>query len=328
MPTTFNFTNSPTSLPPTTNTATPVFTDNGVQFTLSLSNTDFGNFSSVGAGRLSLSNSGTGGSLVDIFTLDPVGLAHTKYTGNISINVALEAGSWFANGVALGVGNNVIASGVGGVGAITFTHGGGGQSLRVTSITATIDCFLTGTHIANPLGEVAVETLQPGDRILTATGGETTVKWLGQQTIAPRFAIPEKVNPIRIRAGALGDSTPTRDLYITADHAIALDGVLYNAGALVNGSTIAQVRDMPLDGFTYWHIETNAHQLILAEGVAAETYLNGDGQRSFDNAAERDTTTPIPEMDLPRITTARLVSEPLRAKLQNRGAIGVKSRAA
>ena len=317
----FSFNNPTTFLSSITGTSSGSFTDAGVQFTLSISNGDGANSGFVGFGSLSFSNSGNGSPAADVFARDPVGAGMTKFTGNFSISVGAEFGTWFANGVALNLGNNIIASGAGGAGAITFTHSGGIQTLSITSITATVNCFLTGTGIATPLGEVTVETLQPGDRILTATGGETTVKWLGQQTITPRFAIPEKVNPICIRAGALGDSTPTRDLYITADHAIALDGVLYNAGALVNGTTITQVRDMPLDGFTYFHIETDAHELLLAEGVAAESFLDADWQSGFDNAADRDAATPIPEMDLPRITTARLLPGAIRDRLANRAGV-------
>lgn len=329
MSTTFEFTNTPEiSLSVATNTTSPTFTTNGVQFTLSITNGDSANLAYAGSSYLSFTNSHSGGSLTDIIILDPVGTGQTKFTGNISIDVGSENGSWFANGVALAVGNNVIAAGAGGAGAITFTHSGGTQTIVINSITATVNCFLTGTHIATPQGEVAVETLQPGDRIITADGAETTVKWLGQQSIAPRFARPEKINPIRFAAGALGDNTPTRDLYLTADHAIAIDGVLYNAGALVNGSTISQVRDMPLDGFTYWHVETDCHELILAEGVASESYLDADWQAGFDNAVERDSTAPIPEMDLPRITAARLVPEQLCTRLQDQSDIKSNSRAA
>jgi len=232
-----------------------------------------------------------------------------------------------AGGGAVGVGPGTYTETSGGsdVSAIRFTLSGatGSSSLFLDSINATIVCFCAGTAIATPDGTTLVEDLRPGDRILTATGAETTVKWLGQQPVSPRFQRPEKVNPICISAGALGNGLPLRDLRVSGDHAIEIDGVLYNAGALVNGQSITQVAEMPLDGFTYYHIETDAHQLILAEGVAAETYLDGDWQSGFINEDARDGDASITEMDLPRITTARLVPQGVRDRLAVRAGLRV-----
>ncbi|MCP3971328.1 MAG: Hint domain-containing protein, partial [Rhodobacteraceae bacterium] len=156
---------------------------------------------------------------------------------------------------------------------ITFTSSTS-SALIIDSLTAEIACFCAGTSIATPDGAVPVETLQAGDRVLTACGGETTVQWLGRQQIAPRLTHPAKVNPIRISAGALSPGLPARDLCVSPDHALEIDGLLINASALVNGTSIHQVSDMPLDGFTYYHVETETHELILAEGCAAESYLD------------------------------------------------------
>jgi len=195
--------------------------------------------------------------------------------------------------------------------SIRFTSSGG---LSINSITTTINCFCAGTRIATPDGEVAVETLKAGDTVLRADGGVSTVKWLGRQDIDVRTSDPLMVNPICISAGALGENIPARDLWVTQDHAIGIGGSLINAGALVNGSSIYQVREMPLDGFTYYHIETDAHELILAEGVAAETYIDYRAEGSFENADERMARI-IPEMDLPRVSSARMLPEGIRDRL-------------
>lgn len=181
-------------------------------------------------------------------------------------------------------------------------------------LTATVNCFLPGTRIATPDGETPVEDLANGDLIATAGGKSARVKWVGHQDINTTLAHPAKVNPVCITAGAMGDGLPRRDLYVSADHAIAIDGTLYNAGALTNGSTIYQVATMPKDGFTYYHVETEAHDLLLAEGVPAETFIDYAGRDWFKNADEAGTHT-ITEMDLPRVSSPRLVPDHIRARL-------------
>lgn len=184
----------------------------------------------------------------------------------------------------------------------------------VNHITGTPNCFAAGTMIATEQGEVAVEDLKAGDLVRTADGRLTPVTWLGTQQIDTRLTHPAKVNPICITAGALGGGLPLRDLHVSADHAIEIDGTLYNAGVLVNGETIYQKRQMPKEGFTYYHVETEAHELLLAEGVAAESFIDYAGRNSFDNAADAGERV-IPEMALPRVSAARLVPAALKVRL-------------
>jgi hypothetical protein len=85
---------------------------------------------------------------------------------------------------------------------------------------------------------------------------------------------------VRIRANALGENRPTRDLLVSPGHSIALDvlgEVLIPASVLVNGTTIVQE---DVDSVTYWHIELDSHDLLIAEGQPAESYLDM-GNRSF-----------------------------------------------
>jgi hypothetical protein len=177
-----------------------------------------------------------------------------------------------------------------------------------------VNCFLPGTAIATETGEAAVETLTPGDLVRTADGRLEAVVWLGEMKIDTRLMHPAKVNPVCITAGALGGGLPGRDLYLSADHAVEIDGVLYNAGALINGTTIYQVAQMPLEGFVYYHVETDGHELLLAEGMAAESFVDYVGRDGFDNADRADRRT-IPEMNLPRVSSRRLVPMQLRDRL-------------
>lgn len=174
-------------------------------------------------------------------------------------------------------------------------------------------CFYPGTMIATPDGPRAVETLVAGDAVRTADGAIQVIRWVGRQTVSTRFANPLRVLPVRIRAGALGAGLPVRDLLVSADHALLLDGLLVHAGALVNGVSIVREPNVP-DIFTWWHIELDGHALILAEGVAAETFLDAEVARAFDNWAERPARAATP-LAIPRVTASRLLPASLRARL-------------
>ena len=179
-------------------------------------------------------------------------------------------------------------------------------------------CFLAGTRIATPGGGTPVESLAIGDRVLTADGSTAPVRWVGVQTIVSVFADRLRCFPIRITAGALGPDMPVRDLLVSPDHALFLDGVLVQAGALANGTTIVRETAMP-ERFTYFHVELEDHALILAEGVPAETFLDTVTRRRFDNFAEYaalygDGGAAIGEMAAPRVKSARQLPQALRGR--------------
>ncbi|MGQ0335672.1 Hint domain-containing protein [Halomonas elongata] len=175
----------------------------------------------------------------------------------------------------------------------------------------TVHCFAAGTMIATPEGEVAVEILQIGDSILTANGKTVPVKWVGRHTVSNAFTDPNH-QPIRVRAGALGDGKPHQDLVVTAGHGLVIDGLVINAAVLVNGSTIDYMPWDELDELvTYYHIETENHEVILANGTEAETYIDYVDRQAFDNYAEYVALygheTRVVEMPSHRISARRLL---------------------
>ncbi|WP_146343810.1 Hint domain-containing protein [Falsiphaeobacter marinintestinus] len=189
------------------------------------------------------------------------------------------------------------------------------------TVNIVITCFAKGTPIAAPHGPVAVEKLQIGDLILTAAGDSRLVKWVGRQTVATRFAPAERLMPVRFAAGSLGAGLPHADLTVTADHAMLIDGVLCNASALVNGTTITRVPLTEMgDTFTVYHIETEAHEIILANGAPTETFIDNVSRRVFDNFAEYDAlygdTPEMTELPYPRAMSARQVPGRLRRMIQ------------
>lgn len=183
------------------------------------------------------------------------------------------------------------------------------------------NCFLTDTQIATPGGDVAVQDLKVGDLIRTETGRDAAVKWVGRQTVMTRFGAAERLMPVRFAAGSLGNGLPHSDLTVTADHGMLLDGVICHAGALVNGTTIFQVPLAQMGSqYTVYHVETEEHEILFANGALAETFIDNVSRTVFDNYAEFETlygdVPEIAELPLPRAMSARQVPASVKARLE------------
>jgi hypothetical protein len=127
---------------------------------------------------------------------------------------------------------------------------------------------------------------------------------------------------VRIKRGALGRGLPRQDLTVTADHGKVMDDLVINASALLNGGSVDWVPMEELeDIFAIYHVETENHDLILANGAPSETFLGVATQRSFDTyqqyldlyGGERI----IPDMPMPRILSARLLPQSIRTVLSH-----------
>ncbi len=145
-----------------------------------------------------------------------------------------------------------------------------------------IACFARGTWIATEDGEIAVEALRPGTIVRLARGGTAPVRWIGHRRMQPRLAdAPETVQPVVVARGALGDGLPRRALRLSPEHALLIDDVLVPVRLLVNGRTIVQE---DVERVEYFHVELDRHDAILAEGAAAETYVDTGNRSMFANA--------------------------------------------
>lgn len=144
-------------------------------------------------------------------------------------------------------------------------------------------CFVAGTQLAGEHGPIAVERLQPGDRLRTRFAGLATVKWIGHRRIdCARHPDPGAVMPVRVAAGALGAGLPRRDLFLSPEHALAVDDTLVPVRLLLNGASIVQA-SVPAP-VHYFHVELERHDLLFAEGVPAESYLDTGNRGLFANA--------------------------------------------
>jgi len=272
----------------------------------------------VGHGTLTLS--GTTGLAVT-----GNGSATVTFSGSVTnINNALNGLSYHTTSTDYVVGdiNDTLTI------ATSDGHTGGTDT---DSVQIDVICFYPGTMVRTPEGEVAVETLKTGNLVMSSDGRELPVRWLGRQTVSMVFADPVRVLPIRIKAGALGENIPARDLLVSPDHALLVDGALIQAGALVNGTSILRESKVP-QTFTYYHVEVDDHSLILAENTPAETFVDNIDRMGFDNWNEYQALYPegkqITELPYPRAKAHRQVSVRTRIMLAARAqAIGADTAA-
>ena len=147
-------------------------------------------------------------------------------------------------------------------------------------------CFLAGTRIQSAKGEVCIEELQIGDGVLTISGQIKQIKFIGHRRVSPE---PSQswtgAGLVKISRFAIDGKAPLSDLYVSACHAIYIDSILIPAKYLVNGVTIVADAKPEALSLTYFHIELDTHEAILAEGLAVESFLR-DNPHAFDNADE------------------------------------------
>ena len=146
-------------------------------------------------------------------------------------------------------------------------------------------CYCRGTLIRTKRGEVPVEALTIGSKVLTKSGKEREIKWIGQRSYDGRFIMGRKdILPICVRTGALNDRVPQRDLWLSPHHALHLNGMLIEAKDLVNHVSIVQADRV--EKVEYFHIELKTHDVIIAEGALAESFVDDDCRGMFSNVHE------------------------------------------
>lgn len=142
-------------------------------------------------------------------------------------------------------------------------------------------CFAQGTRIATPGGAVPVESLRAGDLVRTLSGAARPVRWVGHRRVdCQRHPKPEQVWPIRVQAHAFAPGQPARALHLSPDHAVWVGGTLIPIRYLANGASIAQA---PRPAVTYFHVELDTHDVLLAEGLPAESFLDTGNRGAFEN---------------------------------------------
>jgi len=157
--------------------------------------------------------------------------------------------------------------------------------MDVLGYTLSPPCFVAGTCISTTRGDVPVEELVVGDRVRARFAGSAPIRWIGRRHIdCRRHPVPDHVRPIRIAANAFAPGRPRRDLLLSPDHAVQVGECLIVIRHLSNGTTIRQ--DHEIGEIVYFHIELDQHDILDAEGLLAESYLDTGNRGVFENANE------------------------------------------
>ncbi len=149
-----------------------------------------------------------------------------------------------------------------------------------------VACFAAGTMIMTATGERAVETLRAGDMLVTTLGFGAPLKpmrRLGHCEIdLDTDPGADDLAPILVLPGAMGAGVPHRPLRVSPDHVLLVEGALIPARLLVNGETICR---MPARGrITYFHVQFDAYELILAEGAQTESHVDPGKSEGLETA--------------------------------------------
>lgn len=180
----------------------------------------------------------------------------------------------------------------------TVTDGLGHTDIGIVTINS-IPCFVAGTLIRTPQGEVAVEDLQPGDLVLTHDDGPQPLRWIGRRQVAATGNLA----PIRIRAGTFGAHgtlkvSPQHRILLRDSLAELLFGeaeVLVAAKDSVNDRSVTVCAGGTVD---YVHLLFDRHQVIYSEGLATESFLPGpQTTASFEADIVAEICTLFPELD-------------------------------
>lgn len=176
-------------------------------------------------------------------------------------------------------------------------------------------CFTPGTLIATPGGEVPVERLQVGDKVITRDHGIQDITWTGRRSLAwgDLVAHPH-LKPVLVKSASLGKGLPDRDLVVSPNHRFLVSSdqtvlqfaereVLVAAKNLLNG---AQVQALETDGVTYAHFMCARHEVVLSNGAWTESFQPGDQSlKGMGNAQRLELLELFPELRIAESAQAK-----------------------
>lgn len=183
-------------------------------------------------------------------------------------------------------------------------------------------CFTPGTLIATPRGEVAVEELRMGDKVITRDNGFQEIVWLGARKLgwADLGADPH-LKPIVISQGSLGHGLPESDLMVSPNHRILVTNdhtalrfneteVLVSAKHLITGRSIYEVNS---GGTTYIHFMFSRHQVVLSNGAWTESFQPSDfALKGLGNAQRNEIFEILPELKVAEAANPYMAARPVR----------------
>ena len=179
-------------------------------------------------------------------------------------------------------------------------------TLTFTNIESIVPCFTPGTLIKTKRGEVSVEQLRLGDRVMTRDNGFQPVRWIGTKCLRDNdLAAQPNLRPIRISAGALGDGLPERDMLVSPQHRMLVTGPQVSLWFGEEEALVAAKHLTCLDGVeqvtpsevTYVHIMFDNHEIVVSDGTWSESFQPGDmSLAGLDGNAREELLTLFPEL--------------------------------
>ncbi len=180
-------------------------------------------------------------------------------------------------------------------------------TLTFQNIENVVPCFTPGTRIATARGDVAVEALAPGDLVLTRDAGLQPLRWIGRRPLSSAdLAAQPDLRPVRIAAGALGRGLPARDMLVSPQHRVLVEGT---RSELLFGDDEVLVAALHLVGrpgitrpavasVTYLHLMFDRHEIVLSDGLWTESFQPGDRTLAgMDEGQRAEIAALFPDLD-------------------------------
>jgi len=169
-----------------------------------------------------------------------------------------------------------------------------------------IACFTPGTKIATLKGEILVENLSAGDKVVTRDNGIQEIRWAGKKKIDWRImtAYPH-LKPVLVRQGSLGNDLPERDMMVSPNHRVLVANVrtalqfdeaevLVAAKHLIGGMAVRSIDSI---GTTYIHFLCDRHEVVLSDGIWTESFQPTDTSlKGFGNSQRAEIFEIFPDL--------------------------------
>lgn len=194
------------------------------------------------------------------------------------------------------------------VAGVTYTVGNfvSGEPVPYADLLA-VPCFAGGTIIRSDNGDRRIEDLRCGDMVATRDHGLQPIRWIGSRPLSGQvLAAHPKLRPIRIKAGALGHSTPSSDLLVSPQHRVLVRSKIAQKMFGTPEVLVAAKQLVMLDGIDiaddvesveYFHILFDQHEVVISNGAETESLYTGpEALRSVGKAAQEEIFTLIPEL--------------------------------
>mgnify|MGYP001950069294 CR=1 FL=1 len=241
-----------------------------------------GNYRVTDSGIYTYNAEENGGPGDDQFQLGDIGDDHFLLTNGVYNNADLDF--VYRSALPLNSGFVAVYYDTGDFFVLSYNNTyGTGDTFTTIDTPFAVQCFTTGTQIATTLGPVAIEDLCVGDTAVTAFGTRRSINWIGSRMI-DCSGENAHMAPVRVRANAFGGGVPERGVLLSPGHPVLVHQngveVLVPIMNLINGTTIERT-SMP--SVTYWHIELDKHDVLLADGLPAESFFDMGSRGWFDH---------------------------------------------